>query len=180
MQRLLVAAAAPHLPISAFQRGLSVKIYIFEPFLGHFERSDNRTRQSCSVRSAPPSMYSPCMAFLCFWLLVAVQQPSGCVAMKGTPGRQRRKANPFKPTVGGSPYLLTGDGRGKFKAAPWRTEGGRDALTFKQGDLLTEIRNGDIEWFLPEGRQQPIVTFSASGKVESRTPTFPRGRLPNI
>ena len=82
--------------------------------------------------------------------------------------------------VGGNPYLLTGDGRGKFKAAPWRTEGGRDALTFKQGDLLSEIRNGDIEWFLPEGRQQPIVTFSASGKVESRTPTFPRGRLPNI
>ena len=43
-------------------------------------------------------MYSPIMAFLCFWLLVAVQQPSGCIATKRTSRRQGTKAIPFKPT----------------------------------------------------------------------------------
>ena len=38
------------------------------------------------------------MAFLCFWLLVAVQQPSGCIATKGSPRRQGTKATPFKQT----------------------------------------------------------------------------------
>ena len=44
--------------------------------------------------------------------------------------------------VGGNPYLLTGDGRGKFKAAPWRTGGGMDALSFKQSELLSDIKSG--------------------------------------
>ena len=69
--------------------------------------------------------------------------------------------------VGGNPYLLTGDGRGKFKAAPWRTGGGMDALSFKQSELLSDIKNGDIKWFFPESRQRSIVAFSASGKAES-------------
>ena len=43
-------------------------------------------------------MYSPIMAFLCFWLLVAVQQPSGCIATKRSSSRQGTKAIPFKPT----------------------------------------------------------------------------------
>ena len=69
--------------------------------------------------------------------------------------------------VGGNPYLLTGDGRGKFKAAPWRTGGGMDALSFKQSELLSDIKNGDIKWFFPESKQRSIVAFSASGKAES-------------
>ena len=43
-------------------------------------------------------MYSPIMAFLCFWLLVAVQQPSGCIATKRSSSRQGTKVIPFKRT----------------------------------------------------------------------------------
>jgi hypothetical protein len=71
--------------------------------------------------------------------------------------------------IGGSPYLLSGDGRGRYKAAPWRPEKGKDAraFKFKQSELISEIKDGDIEWFFPEGRQQSIVTFSAAGKAKS-------------
>ena len=68
--------------------------------------------------------------------------------------------------AGGSPYLLSGDGRGKYKAAPWRTEEGKDALTFTQSGLLSEIKDGDIKWFFPEPRQQSTVILSAPGKTK--------------
>ena len=40
-------------------------------------------------------------------------------------------------------------------------------MSFKQSELLSDIKNGDIKWFFPESKQRSIVAFSASGKAES-------------
>ena len=60
-------------------------------------------------------------------------------------------------TVADAPYILTGEGRGKYKAAPWRRDGSKPkkALSWTTADLLAEIQAGDVKWFYPEKASAP-------------------------